>query len=505
MYTGGSSSSSSSKLIQHQQQHQQQQQQNSPSLNEYQAAAAAAAVTQVTAMNNANMPINYIQSTQALNMKMLQSMSHSSMMNAHPSTLSSSTSLNQIATSGTAQMVAVSAQGYYMNPQPKMYNSMNNSQYNAHHIAHHSLLGPVPINDMLSHPQNISKANSYPSMQMQANSQTLPSIYATSSYNYVPNSNIPPTQSAQITHQSQSSLITLTDSTNPNKRASETNSSMQSKVNTNAYANAPSQSAKLSHLFSNHRSKTIINKSRYYLNNKVKHSQQTNGANSSSPTGNLSNESANSNQKSQKLADSASSDAYLSKLKNCIDANRRNINQRLYLNTNTSQNSSDMNTNYSNRTANNEHNETKSNQKSSNQQYHYQPNKPLIVIKPADNIDEEVLPKKLKRETTENSNSSDQKGEDLQAQKKLCKLEQVSIHKPASPTNNKSSENGAFVVELNGTLYETNTPEAQKQTDLNNNQLFSLKVNMFYCKACSKLLHDQNCVKEHMSSIHNVK
>jgi hypothetical protein len=496
MYSGGNGSSSSSKLIPHQQQ-QQQQQQNSPSLNEYQVSAA-----QPTAMNNPNIPISYIQSTQGMNMKMIQSLSHSSMMNAHPSTLSSSASLNQIATSGNPQMVAVSAPGYYINSQQKMYSSLNTSQFNPHQISHYSLLGPVPINDLLSH----NKTNAYQNMPMQANTQTLPSLYTNSSFNYVPNqSSVQPTQSTQIPHQAQSSLITLTDSTNPSKRANETNSSVNTcKVNTNTYSNASSQPSKLPHAFSPHRSKMIINKSRYYLNNKIKQPQQTNETNS--PTANIPNESqmnSTNNHKHQKPVDSASSDAYLSKLKNCIDANRRNINQRLYLNSNSTQNSSDMN--FSIKTACYEYNDTKTNQKSSNQQYHYQSNKPLIVIKPAENFDEEILPKKLKRETTENLNSSDLKGEDLQVQKKICKPEQAPNHKTVTSANNNILENSGFVIELSGTLHETNTAEAHKHADLNNNLLFSLKVNMFYCKACCKLLNDKNCVKEHMSSIHNVK
>lgn len=223
-----------------------------------------------------------------------------------------------------------------------------------------------------------------------------------------------PTHHLNYHHHNQNSLITLTNG--PQQNVLRSNNA--NRVNNYAYSSSPAQQQQNQALSLNNTGMSLLgtpnlpsskslpagyansanrngvpsNKSinnkirpRFSLNNKLNNASVSSTNNSNASTLNNSSD--------------TSSAAYLQKLKTCIDANRRNINQRLNLNNNNTNsngnggnkamniNSSKLDSNSHLQTQSQGNNNANSSNNASNQ-YQYHQNKQLIVIKPADDIDD---------------------------------------------------------------------------------------------------------------------
>ena len=287
---------------------------------------------------------------------------------------------------------------------------------------------------------------------LQSQSISMPNTYANSRQTYYPNNGLlgaAPDSSTQLGilqtpqnsthhlnyhHHNQNSLITLTNGPQQNvlrpNNANRVNnyaynaSSIQQQQNQAGNLNntgvsllgtpnlVASKSLPVSYANGASRNGVLNNKSinnkirpRFSLNNKL------NNTNTSASTTTSLNSNPNSNGSAS--SNDTSSAAYIQKLKTCIDANRRNINQRLNLNNNNNNNNSNSISN--NKAINSsklENSNSHLNQlplsqgiggtNNNNNQYQYHQNKQLIVIKPADDIND--LDNNAKQNANEKSN-----------------------------------------------------------------------------------------------------
>ena len=154
----------------------------------------------------------------------------------------------------------------------------------------------------------------------------------------------------------------------------------------------------------------------------------------------------------------------LNKLKICMEANRRNINQRLNINNN------------SNGQIKNHHNHQQ--QQQQNEQNRFQNNKQLIVIKTGEN-DNSIKNSGLKRTLSSDENET---------AKKLCQEQQPTQidnnNRVAVVTNDLDEESMIITVECK---------IKNKQSNDEN-----YEFDAFYCKCCCLIIHDQNSIESHL-------
>jgi hypothetical protein len=147
----------------------------------------------------------------------------------------------------------------------------------------------------------------------------------------------------------------------------------------------------------------------------------------------------------------------LNKLKICMEANRRNINQRLNINNNSNNNSSNSNNGQ----------QTRQNQQQSDNN-RFQNNKQLILIKTDEN-DSSSKNSGLKR-PLESSNETE-------TTKKICQ---------ETPIVDAINEADRSVIKV----------ECKIKNKLSNDENY--EIDAFYCKCCCLIIHDEATIKEHL-------
>lgn len=151
----------------------------------------------------------------------------------------------------------------------------------------------------------------------------------------------------------------------------------------------------------------------------------------------------------------------LNKLKICMEANRRNINQRLNINNNNINNNNNSN-----------NGQTRQNQQQSDNN-RFQNNKQLILIKTDENDNNSSKNTGLKR-PLESSNETE-------ITKKICQ------EMPIVDVNNEADKNeDRSVIKV----------ECKIKNKLSNDENY--EIDAFYCKCCCQIIHDEATIKEHL-------
>jgi hypothetical protein len=307
-------------------------------------------------------------------------------------------------------------------------------------------------------------------------------------------------------HQHQASLITVTNGINCISKPNNLNNinNRLNNQNNNRFLNKHNNNNVFAINASNSTNEYVVNQNR--TNNFMVYSENSsNKLNNTAP-----GKSRFANNKSNSINEidvdnslnSFDSTAYKNKLKTSIDANRRNINQRLNLQ-------------QQNKNASNQHSIVNTNIHNNNNlacvQYHQ--NKQLIVIKPAEDFCDNQYDNKSSQAKLTNAS---QKRSHSEVELNNKTLPEGRFSKKIFNNNNKDPVSAVIhesdlvltkncsiqdedhtkthkIIRIHGYLSEKlNEDDFSEKSDI-----FKVKLDVFYCKLCCLILNDDKSVKEH--------